>query len=209
MSRALDRCSPIKPTISYASPKNGRWLYCESTSERDAVLDHEFDRTVIGFTTQPTTYSYVNGGKKRVYTPDTLVIRHPDAPGPKVFFEEIKPEGTQGGPDFEAKYALLRYLFLHEVRAPLVLRFMPPAWAPAARTINQRYLYPALALTPNVDLLHRLQETSDSLTFGEAKSVAMKEYGTASGVLPLLAHYLLAFDWDAPLNDATRLEVSP
>ncbi|MCK8515858.1 Tn7 transposase TnsA N-terminal domain-containing protein [Methylonatrum kenyense] len=208
MLRALDRCSPIKPTISYSSPKNGRWLYCESTSERDALLGHEFDPTVIAFVTQPVTYSYVIGGKPRVYTPDTLVIRHPDADGPKVFFEEIKPEGTQGGPDFDAKFNLLGHLFVHKVRAPLVVRFMPPAWAPATRTNNQRYLYPALGASPNIDLLHRLQETSDSLTFGEAKSIAMKECGTASAVLPLLAHQLLAFDWDATINDATRLEVS-
>lgn len=115
--KALDKKSRIKPTISFLSYKNNCHLFCESYLEVDCCLYREFEPSIVAYTTQPTTYSYIYHGKMRTYTPDALVY-YKDG---HLEFEEIKPVEKSIEPKFLEKFTFLQGIHKKVIKIDLVL----------------------------------------------------------------------------------------
>lgn len=99
--------SYISCTGYFASYKNKSQIAFESVLERDFYMILEFDNTVIEYKEQPMTitYEYLDG-KKRRYTPDTLVTYKN---GTKCLYEVKYQNEIDNNPELFEKIELLKH----------------------------------------------------------------------------------------------------
>jgi hypothetical protein len=71
--RNIKGATLFNPRIYHQSFLNSATLQCDSRSERDFLIDCEFDKSIKRFMTQPNSYSYEYQGKTRRVTNDVRI----------------------------------------------------------------------------------------------------------------------------------------
>lgn len=178
-------------------------MFCESTTERDVLIDLEFDRCVLAYRTQPASFGYTIRGRKRRYTPDLLVLDRQTG----FRYEEIKTPADSEAPKFQQRFAHLQWLFHKKLQVPLELR-IGRAPGTETRTANRRRLYGYLQHPVDEAWLRVLPSAGTSIRYDEAVQRLVDSGGSAACVLALIAHGWLDFDVFTPLAHHTVLEVS-
>lgn len=107
--RLITKHSPIRPTRIFFSHKNNAAYFMESGLEREFALRCEFDPKVLSYRCQPDPiyYSLPGNGRRRRYTPDTL-IEHADL-GSLII--EVKPRRHALKPVLQAKHERLKEIY--------------------------------------------------------------------------------------------------
>lgn len=71
--RNIKGATLFNPRIYHSSYLNKMILQCDSSAERDFLIDCEFDTSIKRFMTQPNGFVYEYKGKKRRYTSDVRI----------------------------------------------------------------------------------------------------------------------------------------
>jgi len=104
--------SYISSTGYFSSYKNAKQVVFESVLERDFFMFLEFEKDVLKYEEQPIQIYYTySDGKKRRYTPDTLVTY---IDGTQKLFEVKYINELQSNPDLIHKLDLLKKYFNNE-----------------------------------------------------------------------------------------------
>jgi len=201
LERKLPRTSRVLATSNFYSHLGNRSHYCESMLEINALLMHEFDRTVISYTTQPFSIRYNIDGVKRRYTPDMLV-KYSDNSFSSI---EIKPLASFAKPKNIAKFSVLCDLFPKKLNHPLKLISCADIYT-GAKIDNMKWLYSFLQQHLSQKEKDAYQKLPTSLNFGELLSLLENTTDSPhQSALRLVAHDYFNWDIEAPLSNATEL----
>lgn len=165
--RKIPRTSSVRPLILFPSFKNKRHVYCESYLERSYLINLEYAPTVIEYSTQPASYSYINRLNKRTrYTPDCFVSYESEHQA----FVEVKPYSKAITVTAQEKFQWLNDVLMEFEKRPLIVVTCRDI-KPNKLNLNRDMLYQYLSLANS-------KELSDSvMPFVESHSTfSMKQF---------------------------------
>ncbi len=214
ISCILDSMKPVRKikksnrsvTGYFMSKKNKRQITFESTLERDLFLTLEFDDSVIAYSEQPMTISYVHDGSKRRYTPDCLV-QYSDHE--TIFEAKYQNELDE---DAQLRHKLNSIKSHFEQNTPYDFKIFTDRSKHPDLIQNLKFLYKFAFLKPSPDLTQQIYAVWMNLI----RPVSIKEFlfeidsnaEHHSNVLPYLWHFIFIHPNAILLNQKLTMKSS-
>jgi hypothetical protein len=205
LKRKLSRTSRVKPSIAAYSEKNKFMQYVESKLELDAMMRLEFDTSVKSYLTQPCSVYLEIDGKRRRYTPDTLV----ETIDGDYYFVEVKPKNKADKPEFIHKFEQITDYFKNEVGIEIKLLTDDVIHCnKLISNLEQLYPYISMPMKPRINdrILNMINEP---MAIKDIEIICRKFAKTSNYVWGLIANGFFNFNNSTVLKRTDIITVNP